>query len=290
MAALFPANAGVREALVQWHLRRGDDAGAEAVLRAAAGDAQGALAVVRFLLERRGPAAARAELNRLAAAADDPRPFRRARAGLDFAEGERDAAIAAMRGLVDGAPPSDATRELQVALAGMLAATGRAAESAALVEGVLAADPAQVAALKLRAQLAIDADRPDAAVRDMRAALAQAPRDPEIMTITALAHLRAGSRELAGEQFARAVEAAGRGPAESLRYARFLMQENRAGPAEAVVVDALRGAPDEPSCSRRSAASTWPAATGSAPPRSRSCCAARVPRPGRSPTGSRRRA
>ena len=33
MAELFPDNAGVRQALVQWHLREGDAAGAEAVLR-----------------------------------------------------------------------------------------------------------------------------------------------------------------------------------------------------------------------------------------------------------------
>ena len=36
----------------------------------------------------------------------------------------------------------------------------------------------------------------------MRTALAQAPRDPEIMTIMALAHERQGSRELAGERLA----------------------------------------------------------------------------------------
>ena len=96
--------------------------------------------MVRFLLERRGPEAARAELDRLIAGGGDPRPFQRARAGLDFAEGDRDGAIAAMRGLLEGAEPSDATRELQVGLAEMLAATGQAAESAALLETVLAAD------------------------------------------------------------------------------------------------------------------------------------------------------
>ena len=247
MAALFPANAGMREALVQWHLRQGDPGGAEAVLRAAAArdpDPRSALTVVQFLLELEGPAAARAELDRLAAAAADPRPFRRARAGLDFATGDRAAAIAAMRGLVAGAPPSDATRELQVSLAEMLAATGGTGESAAILQGVLAADGAQVAALKLRAKLAIDADRPEAAVQDMRAAAAEAPGDPEIMTITALAHARAGRRELAAEQFARAVEASGQAPAELLRYARFLMQDGRSGPAEGVVVDALRRDPE----------------------------------------------
>jgi tetratricopeptide (TPR) repeat protein len=242
MSTLFPDNAGVREALVQWHLRQGDPDGAEAVLRAVQPDPQAALTLVQFLLEHRGPDVARAELDRLAATAADPRPFRRARAGLDFAAGEHAAAIAELRALIDGAAPSDATRELQVGLAEMLAETGAAAESAALADAVLAADPAQVAALKLRARLAIDADRPEAAVQDMRAALAQAPRDPEAMTILALAHTRAGSRELAGEQLARAVEASGQ-PPEALRYARFLLQDGRVGPAEAVVADALRRDP-----------------------------------------------
>ena len=202
--------------------------------------------MVRFLLERQGPDAARAELDRLIAGAADPLPFRRARAGLDFAEGDRDGGIAAMRALLDGAAPSDATRELQVGLAEMLAATGQTGESATLLEAVLAADRNQVEALKLHARLAIDADDPDTAIQDMRTALAQAPGDPEVMTITALAHERAGSRELAGEQLARAVEASRQAPAESLRYARFLMQDDRTGPAEGVLVDALRRSPRDP--------------------------------------------
>ena len=80
----------------------------------------------------------------------------------------------------------------------------------------------------------------------MRTALAEAPRDPEIMTIMAIAHEREGARELAGERLALAVEASGQAPAESLRYARFLMQDDRLGPAEGVVVDALRRAPERP--------------------------------------------
>jgi predicted Zn-dependent protease len=247
MAALFPDNPGLRQARVQWHLRRGDPDGAEALLRAEAAaqpdDPAPALAVAQFLHELRGPAAARAELEARAAGAADPRPFRRALAGLDFAEGRTAEAIAALRALLDGAAPSDATRDLQVSLAEMLAETGVPAESEALTATVLGADPGHVAALKLRAKLAIDADRPERAVQDMRAAAQQAPNDPEIMTILALAHEREGARELMGERLARAVEVSGRAPGESLRYAAFLMQENRPGPAEGVVVDALRRDP-----------------------------------------------
>jgi tetratricopeptide (TPR) repeat protein len=251
MAELFPEDEGVRRALIQWHLRSGDTDGAEAVLRTAADNAAPddpapVLTVVQFLLELRGAQAARAELETRIAAATDPRPFQRALAGLDFAEGRTEEAIAALTRLTEGAPPSDGTRDLQTTLAEMQAETGEDAAAQALLAGVLEADPAHVAALKLRAKMAIDADRPEAAVEDMRTALAQAPRDPEIMTIMALAHERQGSRELAGERLALAVEYSDKAPAESLRFARFLMQDNRTDPAEGVVVDALQRAPENP--------------------------------------------
>ena len=82
MNRLFPENEGARAALVQWHLRNGKPDEAEAVLRAAAdtpGGAGGAadpgpaLALAQFLLEVRGPEAARAELAARAAAAATPR-------------------------------------------------------------------------------------------------------------------------------------------------------------------------------------------------------------------------
>ena len=250
MAVLFPADPGVRKALIQWYMRAGDPDGAEAVLRAAAdgtpADPQPALTLAQFLLEVRGPEAAQKELQARIAGAADPRPFQRAQAGLDFSQGRQDEAIAALRKLLEGAEPSDATRDLQVALAGMLAATGGTAESATLLDTVLAGDPNNVEALKLHARHAVEADDPETAIRDMRLALAQAPNDPEVMTITAMAHDRAGSRVLAGEQLARAVEVSEQAPDESLRYARFLLQDQRIGPAEGVITDALRRAPNDP--------------------------------------------
>lgn len=259
MNRLFPENAGARAGLVQWHLRSGAPDAAEAVLRAAATDTTGpdgpgpALALAQFLLEVRGAEAARAEiLARIAAIPENSSdgaaaraPYVRALAGLDFAGGEPDAAIAALRALVAGMGASDARRDTELALAGMLAATGAQAESAALVETVLSEDRSHVGALKLRARAAIAADHPDAAIQDMRTALTAAPRDPEVMTIMAFAHERAGERGLMGERLALAVDLSNRAPQESLRYANFLMQENRPGPAEGVIVDALRRTPED---------------------------------------------
>ena len=250
MADRFPDNAGVRQALIQLYLRAGDTDAAEAVLRELAArtpdEPQGYLTVVQFLLQLRGPDAALAELDRLIAAHPDSLPFRRARAGLDFAQGRTDAAIAAMHALVDGAEPSDSIRDTQVALAGMLASVGDTAGRDALLATVLQGDPANVDALKLRARGEVAGDQPDLAIEDMRTALGQAPNDPEVMTIMAYAHDRNGNRDLAAESFSRAVEASGQGVQESLNYARFLMQDDRAGPAEGVIVDALRRAPENP--------------------------------------------
>ena len=174
MTGLFPDERRVRGALVAVAPRPGrprrrrGGAARGGGRDGAAADPAAALTLVHFLHEVRGPDAARAELDRLAAAAADPAPYRRARAALDFAAGDAAEAIAAMRGLLEGAAPSDDTRDLQTGLAGMLAETGDAEAAAALLETVLAGDRDHVGALKLRAKLALDADRPEAAVQDMR--------------------------------------------------------------------------------------------------------------------------
>ena len=249
MVDAFPGNDSFWQALVRWHMARDDADGAEAVLREMAArapdDPEARYRIVQFLLDTGGPDAARAELETLRAEAADPAPFQRALAVLDFAEGDRDEAIATMRALIDAAEPSADRRETQIALARMLDETGDPAGRDAVVDAVLAEDATQIEALKLRARREIDADRPENAVRDMRDALEQAPRDPAILTLMAEAHLREGSRELAGERLALAVEVSGRGAGESVRYARFLLEDGRVGPAESVLLDGLKVAPND---------------------------------------------
>lgn len=248
MSQMFPDNEGVHQALIQWYLHSGDTDAAETLLRTRAAEApdtpEPALTVVSFLYELRGGDAARAELEKLIASTEDSGPFITAMAELDYTEGRTDEAIAGLQALLEGAEATDKTREMQVILARMLLGTGAVEEGSALLNTVIEGDRHNVPALKIRAQMAVEDDRPQDAVQDMRTALTQAPRDPEIMTIMALAHEREGSRELMGERLALAVETSNRGVGESLRYATYLMQEGRAGPAETVIVDALRRAPE----------------------------------------------
>jgi cellulose synthase operon protein C len=248
MVELFPDNAGLRRALVTWHLRAGDNAAAEALLRETAerapDDPEGFLTVAQFLLETQGQDAARTELERLIETRPEPRPYLQALAQLDFAAGRREEAIASLRSLVEGQETTPDIRELQATLAQLLLETGEEAEAEALTESILAADPLHVAALKMRARMHVNADRTERALADLRTALNEAPRDAEIMTLMAMAHEREGARDLAGERLARAVEASDFGVDESLRYARFLMGDDRLGPAESTVLDALNRAPN----------------------------------------------
>jgi len=251
MFELFPDNPDVQRGYLRWHIARGETDEAEALLRAIAERTpeapEGYLTVVRFLQESKGDEAALAELAALTEAAEGtPRAdlYRAMTASMTFDQGAREDALAQMRAILETAEPSDQTRDIQVMLARMLIATGDVPAARALVEEVVAADDSHVEALKLRAGWAIEEDRAGEAIADLRAALDQAPRDPEILTLMASAHARDGSRELAGERLALAVEASGAAVPESLRYARFLLAEDRIAPARQVITDALRGAPD----------------------------------------------
>jgi cellulose synthase operon protein C len=192
-----------------------------------------------------GAAAARAELDRLVAAAEDPHPYRRALAGLDLAEGAVDRAIEGLRAIVAETEPSDRQARQPGGARRPPRGDRRRGRERGHRRRVLGEDPSHVAALKRRAEAEIAADRPDDAIASLRTALDQAPRDPEILTLMAAAHERAGAHDLAGERLALAVEVSGSAAAESIRYARFLMENGRQGPAETVLNNALRRAPED---------------------------------------------
>lgn len=250
MVERFPDNEDARRALIAWYMSEGDTDGAEAFLRQLAGDptgpVEGHVAVIQLLQTARSPEAARTELARLIAANDGTANadlYRALDAAFDFEAGQHDEAIAAMETVLKGAAPGDQTRRIKIMLARMLEAVGNSVGARARIEEVLAEDAANVEALKMRAGWLIDEDRPGEAIVDLRTALGQAPRDPAILTLMAAAHERDGNPELAGERLALAVEVSGSAPEESLRYARFLLQQGRTQAADTVLTDARRVSP-----------------------------------------------
>ncbi len=253
MFALFPENDQVKTALIGWYLAQKDIAGAEAFLRQIAGAdttaPDGHLAVIQLLQATGTPAAVRAELDRLRAANEgtpNAELYAALIATVDFEAGNTAEAILAVETLLKTAEPSDQTRRIKIMLARMHDVTQNRVGARALVEEILAEDATNVDALKLRAGWFIDEDKPGEAIVDLRTALSQNPRDAMVLTLMAAAHERDGSLDLAGERLAAAVEVSGSGADESLRYAQFLLRQNRPQVAEAVLVDARRVSPGNP--------------------------------------------
>lgn len=249
MVETFPEDETARQFLMAWFLEREDTDGAEAFLRdlAARPDAgdDEAMAVVQFLRSTKGDEAARAEVDRLVASKEDPARFIAVQASMDFDAGKQDEAMATLEALVDAVEePDENTNNIKLVLARMQSQTGNLVGARARIEEIIEADNSHVEALKIRAAWLIEEDLTGDAIIDLRTALAQAPRDPDIMTLMASAHERAGERELAGERYSLAVEFSNQAPTESLRYASHLVSEDRLDAANAVLEEALANAPN----------------------------------------------
>lgn len=242
----FPENEDIQRSLVGFYLQRQDFAGAEAFLRDLAGpetgDPDGFIPVIQLIERAKSRDDAKIEIQRLVDVnVENPENvmfFRALLAGYDFEDGAQDKAISDLQALVGDAPSSDLTRRVKNTLANMLLRTGNQVGARALAEEILAEDTSNVAALKLRAQLLIDGDKPDDAIIDLRRALDQSPRDVETLLLLAAAHERNGNIESQGERLAIAVDVSNAGARESLLYSNFLLRQSRVEAARSVLADA----------------------------------------------------
>ncbi|ARE42510.1 TPR domain protein, putative component of TonB system (plasmid) [Rhodovulum sp. P5] len=251
MVEKFPDNQANKAMLLRFYLSEDRLDDAEAFLRSLAAaaplDKAGpTIDLIRFLSERRSIEAAQAEIAKAIAERPDPVPFQVLDAGLDFQAGKRDQAVATLQSVLATAEPSDQTRHIKVTLARMLSSMGNEVGARTLVEEVLAEDPTQVEALKMQAVWLTAADDTDGAINALRTAIDQDGEDAQAMSLMAEAYARAGKPDLARDFLSRAVEASRNAPAESIRYARLLIGEERYLPAEDVLISALRLAPQNP--------------------------------------------
>jgi tetratricopeptide (TPR) repeat protein len=245
MIERFPDDPNIPATLVRWYMSQGDIDSAQAFLESRAdqeprkvGDI---VTYIRFVAEARDSRAALAELDRILQG-DPPGKDRliALRAGFRFDLGEQDGAISELETLIEEMEPSDERRSIMVMLARMLDDTGNTVGARALVEEVLQKDDSHPEAAKMRAGWLIESDRTDEAIVALRSVLGETPNDAEAMTLMAQAHERAGNRDLMADMLNRAVEASGNAPAESVRYARYLIGQGKMRTAETVLVNALR--------------------------------------------------
>jgi tetratricopeptide (TPR) repeat protein len=253
MVEIFPDNMEIRQGMIRWYLSQRDFDGAEEFLRDIAGDptgpTEGHVNVVELLQNARGPAAARTELDLLRtlnAGTENGRFYTSMLASMDFAAGDTEGAIQTIRAALEGADPGQQTTRLETLLAEMLNNTGQQDQAREIVTKVLGEDTSNVAALKMRASWLIAEDKTGEAILALRTALNQSPRDTQTLTLMAMAHERDGDTDLVGERLSLAVEASDQAPAETVRYARFLMNQDRDLVAANVLEDSRAAHPNSP--------------------------------------------
>lgn len=245
MIERFPDEVNQKAMLLRFYMAQKDLDKAEAFLRelasAATDEDTGPLVdLIRFLAQYRSVAAAKAEIESATAKYSDPTPFRVLDAGIDFSAGNREAAVKTLEAVLATAEPSEQTRNIKISLARMLLSMGNEVGARSLVEAVLAEAATHPEALKMQAGWLIQADQTDAAIAALRTALDQKSEDAQALTLMAEAYTRSGRPELARDFLALAVEASGRAPAETNRYAKVLISEKSYLPAEDILLAALR--------------------------------------------------
>lgn len=197
--------------------------------------------LVAFIEQVEGREAALAELETLiTSGGDDVDMFRSMRAKMNFTLGKTDEGMAEMEELIEGAERNAQTRSFEVDLARMLFRQNNAVGARVLVEKVLSEDASQPNAVKLKANWLIDDDETGDAILMLRDALNENPDDSELMALMAKAYEREGNQDLRIEMLSLAVQASGRAPNDSMRYATVLAEDQKFVAAEGVLLDSLR--------------------------------------------------
>ena len=250
MVSRFPEQVALRRGLAQLHVRRNEFDLAEAELRAIAAaapdDPQAALAVVQFINTVSGSDAARAELASLVESRTDKAPFEIALAELDYAVGAKDEAQVRLENMIQREETnSDAANSIRLVLARQFLRDEKRDEALALIQTVLEADAANVDALAIRSALRYDSGDYDAALLDVRAALASAPDNAQLLLLAGRTNMRAGNADLAGENFASAMRASDYAPEVTMEYVSYLRLRQRSDAILTVLTEAVARHPSD---------------------------------------------
>lgn len=244
LVADYPQDASYRTQLIQilTAQRKFDDAEKELRARVAASpsDSKLGLDLIRFLNTFKSADAARTELESRIKSGGDVFDYKFALAELDFVKNRQGDAIAQLQKLLpEVADNAERKLKVQVRLAEMLLATGDKTRAEPLISEVLSKDRRNAGALRLRAALSLDKGQTDSAIADLREALADQPKSPELLIALALAYEQSGKPELADRQYADALKNSNLNIEVALRYVAFLQRRNDAARAEDVLTEVV---------------------------------------------------
>jgi tetratricopeptide (TPR) repeat protein len=238
---VYPKEPMFRAQLIKFLLqhKRQDDAIAELRTAAAANadDVAAEMNLVNLLRVAKGADAARTELTKRISAGGKIFSYQIALAKFDFGEGKLNESTGLLKQLIANSKTSEETLTAQITLADIYVTKNNFAAAEPLVTDILKADNRNTEGLRLRASIRINHGDFDNAIADLRTALNDKPRSPELMASLGLAYERSGSIELADKAYYDATTSSGFSPAYGLNYIAFLRRRGLGDRADSVLAD-----------------------------------------------------
>ena len=239
---LIVAKPEFRSQLVQLYIveRKLDEAEKElrSVAAAKPSDIKAGLDVVRFLASFRNANVAREELTNKIEAGGDIFPYQMTLVELDLLEGKIPDAVSLLNGIIKIAGKPEQVFAAKTKLAEIAVSRKEFSTAEPIIADVLAKDSRNTSALRSRALIRLEQGRFDEAIADLREALNNQPKSPDLLLLMATAYERSGKPELADRQYADAVKSANSAPAVVLRYVSFLQARSSISQAEDILVEA----------------------------------------------------
>lgn len=251
LAERYPQVPTFQRGLVKLYIdqKRFDEAEKElrALSAANPSDTEAGLNVVRFLLQVKGPAEARAELMARIGAGGNVFKYRMALADFDYSQGKVEDSIHLLETLASNATSPEDVLAAQVKLARIQFAQKKFDAAQTLVSAILSKDGRNIDGLELRASIRMEQNQLDAAIADLRQAIDDQPRSIQLMLLLASAYERGGSIDLADRQYADAIKVSNYNVAVSLNYVNFLRRRGSLDRAEDILVELARRTPNDTS-------------------------------------------
>jgi tetratricopeptide (TPR) repeat protein len=240
LVELYPDELQFRQLLIRLYVFQKRPAEAEKeqrfIVAAHPDDARAELDLVRLLLAVKDPAAARDELVSRINNGKDVFPYQIALAEFDISQGNTAKGIELLEQLASTSAP-DQVLIAQNALAQTYLGQKKIDAAEKVVSDILHKDSRNNGGLRLRAAIRLDQGQVESAINDLRQALNDQPRSPDLMLLLASAYERSGSMELAEKEFADATKASNFDPRFGLAYVGFLQRRGSTARAEDVVTE-----------------------------------------------------
>jgi cellulose synthase operon protein C len=236
-----PHHPALRNQLVQLYVAEKHFDQAEGELRAVAEenktDSKAQLNLVRFLVSYKGAEAGRDHLDNLIKAGGDVFDYQIMLADLDVAQAKTSQAIELLQSLAKTGSTPERKLAAQAKLGGIYVASANFTAAQPIIAEMLQKDARNTDALRLRAAIRIEQGQFDSAIADLREALNDQPKSPQLLMLMALAYERSGKNELAERQYADALKSPNADANVVLRYVAFLQRRGDNTHAEDVLTD-----------------------------------------------------